>query len=51
MDPPATEADFLSSYNASAISFIEEVIQFQEVLQEAEAANMLAEELINLVRD
>lgn len=49
VDPPETQTDFLSDFNASAVDFIEEVVQYQEVLEEVEAANMLAEQLINLV--
>lgn len=49
VDPPETETDFLSDFNASVIDFVEEVIHFQEILEEVEATNMLAEQLINLV--
>ena len=48
-DPPDT-MDFVETFNASAIGYIDEVIEYQELLQDVEEVNMIGEELINLVR-
>ena len=49
VDPPET-MDFVQNFNASAIGYVEEVIDYQELLQEVEDTNTIGEELINLVR-
>jgi hypothetical protein len=41
--------DFADGFNTSAIGFIEEVVDYEEVLQEVEDANFLGEQLVNLV--
>lgn len=43
--------DFAEGFNASALGFIEEVVDYQEVLQQVEEANTLGEQLVNLVRE
>ncbi len=48
VDPPETP-DFVETFNASAIGYIEEVIEYQELLQEVEETNTLGEQLVNLV--
>ena len=40
----------MDTFNASAIGYIEEVIDYQEILEEVEETNTLGEQLVNLVR-
>lgn len=50
MDPPQTARDFADNFNSSAISYLDNVLDYQEILHEVEEANVLGEGLINLVR-
>lgn len=46
VDPPE---DFFSDFNVSVIDYLEDVVHYQELLEEVETTNMLAERFINLV--
>ena len=49
-DRPESVEEFADNFNSSALGFLEDVVDYQEVLQEVEGANILGEQLVNLVR-
>lgn len=50
-DGPESVEEFADNFNSSALAFVEDVVDYREVLQEVEDANVLGEQLVNLVRE
>ena len=49
-DTPDSAEDFADNFNSSALDYVDEVLDYHEVVQEIEDANILGEQLVNLVR-
>lgn len=49
-DTPDSAEDFADSFDSSALDYIDEVVDYHEIVQEIEEANTLGEQLVNLVR-
>lgn len=50
IDPPDSVESFANNFNTSAVEYINEIEEYEEILAEVEEANNLGGQVVDLVR-